>query len=424
MERKKTGRFVHEAAAVHAETLVKILDNYEVDKAEVRKRLKQISNWFAPSNIPNLDSPQTKSVPMKITDDLHGNLVREMKFKSIFDKSFPVVGTYSPVSLEFENACLFLPSAVRFYKMNKDTVREHMPEVNTVTVNAFCVPAQKHAFGFHNAGGVGIELEDFAKKGWAFPKQHWSFHTALTPTPLNRQPLCIWDDLPAECANLAFYYEQLRSFDMTDEERDSIDKCYYLCAANKITGFDVSGARGYLQCKYYEKAYASPEKHNSGYYWDLKPGEAVFFDNYKFHGDSRLPLSEHDRVTIDLRCYSKVKYPPGMMSGLDMLQGEHRKKKIKDKHNALDIVLRAVGYRDIDEFLTLIYGVGSDKLNIFDVTTDLQYGIFNSTEHFLLEQNLDPHYERMQKLYEQIERDGEFIMPQKTQDEIIRMASN
>ncbi len=422
MERQKTGTYLHESAAAHAGTLTHILDNYDIDKSEMRNALKQAAK-LPKSNIVDTESPLTKVVQMKTSDGLVENLRRELKCKNIISKIFPpVIGTYSPISLQFENSPLFLPSAVEFLKSNMDTVQEYFPDVNICIVNSFVVPANTHAFGVHNAGGVGFEVPFFAKNGWGFPKKHWSFHTALTQTSLDRQPFCVFDDAVPECPNMAFLYDQLQSFDLTHEEREQIDKFYYLCMSRIITAYDIAGARGYLICKYYEKIYAPPEKQSPGYYWDLKPGQAVFFDNYKPHGDGTLPLSSHERLTIDLRCYSKVEYPKGMKSGLDLLTGADLDQKVKAKRNALDCILRVVGYRDIDEFLELIYGRNHSEIDIFGMTTDLQFGVYNRSEHYLLDQNLDAHFERIEKLYDKIERDGEFTIPEKQQDAIAQIS--
>lgn len=422
VERKKTGTYIHESAIAHMKDLTHILDNYDVDKSELKNGIKQIAK-LPKSNIVNPDAPLVKVVQMKTSEGLAENLRRELKCKNIISKVFPpVVGTYSPVSLQFENSPLFLPSAVKFLNSNMDTVKEYMPDVHMCTVNSFVVPANTHAFGVHSAGGVGIEIPSFAKQGWGFPKKHWSFHTALTRSSIDKQPFCVFDDALPECPNLAYVYDRLQSFDLTNEEQEQIDKFYYICMSRIVSAYDVTGARNYLMCKYFEKVYASPENHSPGYYWDLEPGQAVLFDNYKPHGDSTLPLSQYERMTIDLRCYSKVEYPEGVKSGVDLLEGEARERRVKAKRNSLDCILRAVGYRDLDEFLELIYGRTHREIDIFDMTTDLQYGVYNRSEDYILDQNLEPHFERMNKLYDQIERDGEFVISKKQQEAIMQLS--
>lgn len=424
IKRQETGTYLHESAAAHAKTLIHILDKYDVDKSEMQNGLKQMSK-LPKSNIVNSDSFPVKIVQMKTSDDLEEKLRYELTCKNIISKVFPpIVGTYSPISLQFENSPLFLPSIVEFYRDNLDIVREYMPDLHNCTVNSFVVAPNKRAFGVHNAGGVGFEIPSFAKNGWGYPKKHWSFHTTLTRTSLDRQPFCVFDDAVPECPNLAYVYDQLQSFELTSEEREQIDKFYYICMSRMVTAFDVTGARNYLMCKYFENIYATQEKlsQSSGYYWDLQPGQAVFFDNYQPHADSTLPLSNHERMTIDLRCYSKVEYPDGMKSGVDLLEGAARDARIKAKRNALDAILRVLGYQDIDEFLELIYGRNHKEIDIFDMTTDPQFGVYNRGEHYLLDQNLEPHFERINKLYDQIESDGDFTIPKKQQDAIMELS--
>lgn len=422
MDKQKTGTYIHESAMAHANTLTHILDNYDVGESEIRRSISQMAQ-LPKSNLVVSDSPATKVAQMKTTDGLADNLRRELTCKSFIANGLPpVVGTYSPISLQFENSSLFLPSAVEFLHANEDTVKEYFPEANITTVNSFSVAPNKHAFGVHNAGSVGFEVPSFAKQGLAYPKQHLSFHTALTPTPLDRQPFCIFEDVVPECPNLPYLYNALQNFDLTEEERKKIDKFYYICISRVITAFDITGARNYLMCKYFEKTYGTPETKSSGYFWDLEPGQAVFFDNYKLHGDSTLPLSNEERLTIDLRCYSKVEYPEGMNSGIDLLTGEDRKRRVKAKSSALDCILRIVGYRDLDEFLDLVYGRNRKEIDVFDMMTDPQFGVYNRSKHYILDQNLDGHFEKINKLYEQIERDGEFVMPKKQHEEITRLS--
>ncbi|VAW71261.1 hypothetical protein MNBD_GAMMA12-3912 [hydrothermal vent metagenome] len=422
MQRQKTGTFLHSSAAAHAKTLTHILDNYEVKQSEIQNALKHISQ-LPKSNIVDPESPSVEVVQMKTNDDLSENLRRELKHKNTISKVFPpVVGTYSPVSLQFENSPLFLPSVVEFTSANQDTVREFMPDMHMCTVNSFAVSPNNHAFGVHNAGSVGFEIPSFAQKGLGYPKKHWSFHTALTRTSLDKQPFCIFDDAVAEGPNLAYLYDQLQSYDLTTEERENIDKFYYLCMTRMITTYDITGARNYLVCKYFEKHYASRDDQNAGYYWDLEPGQALFFDNYQPHGDSTLPLSEHERLSIDLRCYTKVEYPDGMKSGVDFLQGDALTQRVKAKRKSLDCILRVIGYEDIDEFLKLIYGSKYNEVDIFEMTTDPQFGVYNKTEYYLLDQDLEPHFEKIHTLYEKMDRDGEFVIPKKQQEAIMQLS--
>merc|ERR1712190_313677 len=66
----------------------------------------------------------------------------------------------------------------------------------------------------------------------------------------------------------------------------------------------------YLHAVYYEtKACGNATADSMGTYWDLEPGQALHFNNWRTHGDSGLGSSEHERVTMDLRCFSEMKVP-------------------------------------------------------------------------------------------------------------------
>ena len=257
---------------------------------------------------------------------------------------------YTPLSTHFENAVFFLPSAQRFYNRNKNTILETFPEIETAVVNAFIVPADKRPYGVHNAASIGLQVAPLAKRGMAYPTTYVSFHTALTATPLDRQPLVVWEDATVESPNTSYLYDQIRSYDLDADEAERVDKAYYLHDSNGLSEFDLPTVGHFLLCKYYAKKYSASPEQASGYYYDCEPGQAVVFDNYRPHGDSTLPPSPEPRLTIDVRCFSKVKYPSEKMSGgIDFIMSPERKKQQRErKASALECLLLLVGYQDID----------------------------------------------------------------------------
>jgi hypothetical protein len=58
----------------------------------------------------------------------------------------------------------------------------------------------------------------------------------------------------------------------------------------------------------------------------------------------------------------------------------------------------------------------TDDINPFGLMTDLQFGVYNKSEYHLLDQNLDDHYERVEHLYERIEKNGEYVLPSRAKD--------
>ena len=366
----------------------------------------------------------TKIVQMDVDAELLANLARELLIRSKIDKAISDVaaGTYFPLSTQFENSILFLPSAQRFYQRNKEIVYEHFPEIENAVVNAFVVPPNKIPYGVHNAGAIGFQHPALARKGLGFPPIHRSFHTAITATPLDRQPLCVFENGVSESPNTSFLFEQIHSFDLDPDEAATIDKAFYLHDAGMLREMDIVSVRDFLLCKYWEKTYRSMPERAIGYFCECKPGQAVVFDNYKPHGDGTLQPSPEERITIDIRCFSKVSYPSKRVtSGADLLP--NAEKRNRQKSDRLECLLLLLGYESRDEFLNLIYGTNHGEIGPFDMNADGQFGVYNKPKYNLLDQDLEPHYERCEKVYEKIERDGEFVPPDRAQKAIAQLKS-
>ncbi|WP_433548671.1 hypothetical protein ACQPZG_29220 [Streptomyces sp. CA-294286] len=409
---QKTGTFLHTSAAAHAGQLAPVLDKYTVDKGEVESRLPPARalnpSCFHPEVTP------TEVVRMNLDEDLADNLARQLRCQAIIQESFAAasIGSYFPVSTMFENCVLFVPSAKRFYDLNQDKVREHFPEVETAVVNAFIVPANKKPYGTHAASSIGLQVPSLVKKRLGFPTEYRSFHTALTPTPLDRQPFVIFEEAEVEAPNLQFVYEKMLEYGLEGEEKDAVDKALFLFLEGSLSEIDLPSVRDFLMAKYWEKRYADTP--SPGYYCDSRVGDALVFDNYRVHADGTLPMTPKDRLTIDLRCFNRVHYPRGMSSGLDFIvDPDERAYQIKRKWASIEFLLATLGYESTDEFLKLVFGskVRADSIDPFGLMTDLQYGIYNKSEYHLLDQNLDDHYARVERLYERIVQDGEYVLP-------------
>lgn len=411
---KKTGTLLHESAGAHAQVLEQVLDRYSVDKETMSTRLPP-NRVLKPSCF-YPDAQPTKVVQMNLENDLASKLRRELRLQAVIQSSFSdaSVGSYFPLSTMFENSVLFIPSAKRFYDINQEVIHKHFPEVETTVVNAFVVPKGKIPYGTHSASGIALQIPSLVKKGLGFPKLYKSFHTALTPTPLERQPFVIFEEAEVEAPNLQFVYQKLITYDLSEEEKKSIDKAFYLFNEGQLSEIDLPTVRDFLMAKYWEKRYSSMP--SPGYYCDSNVGQALFFNNYRAHADSTLSLAAEDRVTIDFRCFSKVDYPPSMSSGLDFIvDPKERVYQTKRKRASIEFLLMALGYENINEFLCMVFGKPYTHINPFELMTDLQFGVYNKTKYYLLDQNLDAHYERVERLYERIENDGEYILPERAQ---------
>ncbi|WP_378733235.1 hypothetical protein [Nocardia brasiliensis] len=413
---QKSGTFLHSSAAAHAEKLMPVLDKYPVDAADVAARLppNRALNpcCFYPETQP------TQVVQMNLDDDLADNLARQLRCQAIIQESYAEasIGNYFPLSTMFENCVLFIPSAKRFYDLNQDIVYEHFPEVETAVVNAFVVTANKRSYGTHAASGIALQIPSLVKKQLGFPTEYRSFHTAVTPTPLDRQPFVIFEEAEVEAPNLQFVYGKMLEYGLAADEKAAVDKALYLFLEGKVTEIDLPTVRDFLMAKYWAKKYADTP--SPGYYCDSRVGDALVFDNYRAHGDGTLPSSPKDRLTIDFRCFNRVHYPPGMTSGLDFIvDPAERAYQIRRKRASLEFLLATLGYENIDEFLRMVFGKNhTDDINPFGLMTDLQFGVYNKSEYHLLDQNLDDHYERVERLYDRIEKDGEYVLPSRAKE--------
>ncbi len=406
---QKCGTFLHSSAGAHARQLMPVLDKYPVDKAEMAARLppNRALNpcCFYPETNP------TEVVRMNLDDDLAGNLARQLRCQGIIQESFAAasIGNYFPLSTMFENCVLFIPSAKRFYDLNTSIVRDRFPEVETIVVNAFVVRAHKRSYGTHSASGIALQIPSLVRKQLGFPTEYRSFHTALTPSPRDRQPFVIFEEAEVEAPNLAFVYEKMLEIGLDEQEKAAVDAALYLFLENKLSEIDLPTVRDFLMAKYWEKRYAGTP--SPGYFCDSRVGDALSFDNYRAHGDSTMPPSPEDRLTIDFRCFSRVHYPPGMSSGIDFIvDPDDRAYQIRRKRDSIEFLLATLGYESLDEFLRLVFG-RADDVNPFELMTDLQFGVYNKSKYHLLDQNLDDHYERVEKLYDEIDSTGEYVLP-------------
>ena len=419
-----TGTFLHEAAGKHARHLMPVLDRYQADPAAIAARLPP-NRVLQPACF-KPDPRPTKVVRMNMAADLADTLRRELRMQAVVAGTFSdtSIGTYSPVSTMFENSVLFVPSSKRFYDMNQEVVKDYFPEVDTTVVNAFVVPKGKKPYGTHSASGIALQIPSLVRKGMGFPKHYMSFHTALTPTPLTRQPFVLFEDAEVEAPSVQYAYVEIMKRDVTPEEKAACDKALYLFTEGKLSELDLPTVRDFLMAMYWSKRYEGTS--SAGYYHACQVGEALFFNNYRAHGDNSLPISEEDRLTIDFRCFSKVTYPPGMTSGLDFIvDPADREYQRKRKGAAIEFLAMALGYADMGEFLYTVFGNRNMKVDPFDLITDLQFGVYNRSKYHLLDQNLDAHYERVERLYEKIEREGgEYQLPAKAQEYLKALMSD
>ena len=103
-----------------------------------------------------------------------------------------------------------------------------------------------------------------------------------------------------------------------------------------------------------------------------QPGEALFFNNYRVHSDHRFGTQEHDRHTIDLRCFSKENVPFPFKDETELVWAMAPEAYV-GLEKAVGCLLRLFNYADEDDFYRYImvdkpkkpfaYALGSVLLN-------------------------------------------------------------
>merc|ERR1712217_877642 len=112
----------------------------------------------------------------------------------------------------------------------------------------------------------------------------------------------------------------------------------------------------YLHAMYYATTQCgSTASKAPGSYWALEPGQALYFNNWRVHGDSGLGSSEYDRVTMDLRCFSETKVPTAFADSYDWTRrlSPHM---VNTYEKAAECLLKLFNYTSADDFLKVVFG--------------------------------------------------------------------
>ncbi len=327
------------------------------------------------------------------------NIVEKLNFKKFI---------YNPFSLQFENAILFTPSGVEFYKLMNKTVYEYFPEVKGIQFEAFIVKAGTKALGVHNARPSSLHYKIPFEEGILIPEKHMSFWIALTETSREKQPLMIFEDSESESPSMAYMYNLIKQNKIlySDIELKTIDTAFYRFTYNLSTLDDKIFASLYMYTMYLQSKYCHSSEKVYGYNWDLNPGQGIIFNNFKAHGDSSLPESTTDRITVALRCFSKTKTYESVFGRLPT-----KAQNIVDSNELQkECLLKIFGYKDKKDFLKTIYGEDySDelvKMPIAALLTDVALGysgMYKSSERMdilTIPEGLIRHYERNKEFFQ------------------------
>jgi len=258
---------------------------------------------------------------------------------------------------EFDMAQLFVPSCIDFMDLNRDVVQKHFPEMQTCQCNAFVVGKGTKAYGFHHGSTSGYEVGELFNHGLLAPEHHMSFHTAVTASNLTSNPFTIFDAASPEVFNNHFLIHHFRSLSesLPTEVMDLV-KAALVMYEEKASMTHLRVYQDYLHAMYYlSTACGRDAPEMRGSYWDLQPGQALYFNNWRVHGDSELGSAEQDRVTMDLRCYSDMQVPYPFADSYEWTRrlSPHQ---VNTYEKAAECLLRLFNYSTSSDFLRTVYG--------------------------------------------------------------------
>jgi hypothetical protein len=387
------------------------LDEREMHRRFYEGMIGQDTIYIA---FPEQDVP-TKVIQMEFPESLRGQVMKDVRIvKDIQRALLDVMGGknvtgYNPFSLEFENALLFHPTCAEFMELNRALVHEHFAEAHTCHCNLFTVEAKKGnlAYGLHHASSIGFEAPTVFKRRWFGPDAHKSFHTAVTPTDINSSPFTMFDGVSPELFNTEFLRGYFRTYGIPELAPDSAKLVHAAAIAFKdrlVAFHHLRLLQDYLHAMYY---YASQQCSSSsssevGTYWELQPGQALHFNNWRVHADNELGTDDNERVTIDLRCWSKMEIPFPFRNEFDFLRSVTPKYPIVQE---LSMVCLATlfNYSGPEEFLETIFS-GQVPVPMSYVVGSIFWNYVNGGVYSLLHEDnakgLRRHHSRVRQAYD------------------------
>jgi hypothetical protein len=350
----------------------------------------------------------TQVVKMVLPDHLRDQMIREMrKVKEVEDKLLNISRTaaglgYTPVSLEFDNAVIFQPSCIEFMQLNRDLVHRHFPEIHTCMCNAFMTDSKSPPYGLHQSTAIGYEFQWLFRRGWLYPEMHKSFHTAILPTNLTSSPFSIFDGVLPQVRNVHFLYHALTRISLSERETRLVKGVHTAFTQDLVPINNVRLITDYLYAKYMAFISCPPLFYGgNATYWNLEPGEALYFNNYRAHSDQGLGSFEHPRITMDLRCFSKIKLPWPFSHEEDFFRSLETNKALQLEAVTV-CLLRLLNYTSQEDFFQTNFEKQFPAYLGY-ATGNVMTGV-NGGEHSLLhESNLEGmrrHAARVQHAYE------------------------
>mmetsp|Transcript_10534 Transcript_10534/g.15901 ORF Transcript_10534/g.15901 Transcript_10534/m.15901 type:complete len:512 (+) Transcript_10534:84-1619(+) len=301
------------------------------DPAVARRKLAGLKPIF-PINKPFYgDKIPSRIVNMNLPDELLEQVLTDAVTVKALEKEvlkaadMNVIG-YNPFSLEFDNAVLAHPSCAKFIDLNRDLVQFIFPENDGCSCNVFTTTSHNTTYGFHHASQIGIEVGFLGNRD-IFTKKQMSFHMALTPTNISANPFTVFENHVPTVFNRDHIIQwALKNYESMPKYRADL-LMLALSAWNFRIRYPHTAYRNertimdYTDNVYLWATECMNKKiSNNGTFWNLEPGQAIHFNNWRMHSDNGLGTDEYKRVTMDLRCYSEIKPPFPYSKYFDLIQ--------------------------------------------------------------------------------------------------------
>lgn len=418
---KRVGRTLCEAAQSQVETLGPAIDRVfasSINKtddavfAAVIERFLSKETWDLPGTEFDPEITQffdqhveTPVIQMVLPAELEESAVRDAKaikdleremMRRVVENNFTV---YNQWTLEFDNNFVVNPSCYEIYRLNVNTtIRPTFPEMERCVCNSFVVPKAEmrngvtNSFGLHHAGSVWHELAQFHKHKFLFLEYHRSFHLALTTTSIDASPFSVFDNHVPDQANMDYIFEKLwRDPTLDDDAKRRAAYAYagFRTAMHGTFLKDMDFAeheksdrtfllQGYLVALHWRQLRNCTKIH--GHWWELDPGEALYFNNWRAHSDNGFGTSDKDRATIDVRCYGPMSNVAPLKSNLDLvLMAPRLKHFVGTAEMALDCTLALFNYTDARDFSKTV--LDDDSMPLRFAAGSVAYGFSKGGTH-------------------------------------------
>ena len=326
-----------------------------------------VHHVFPEQDVPTLIVNMT--LPETLRKQMEDDATRVMRVEQYLYKSAGTTVTgYNPFTLQFENSVLFNPACAEFMELNRDVVKQNFPEAVGCQCNLFVVEPGKQlrAYGLHHATSIGYEYHRFYDRGWFMPKFHKSFHTAVTPTDFDSSPFTMFDGHTPELMNLDHMLQFLRRRGephggLTEEERFLAHVAFTVFHQDlsypPVKNHYKRSFMDYLTARYWwaKSCHGDGDWGGHGTWWELEPGQALHFNNWRAHSDNGFGNAAKQRVTMDLRCYSKHVVPfPFRNDGEFITVAEPDILLLEDTAKAC--MLRLFNISSIADFYRIVFG--------------------------------------------------------------------